>query len=172
MKTINVPNFVYPTLGLIGLLNYVPIFFCPSALNILYFEYKNIIITFCFVLLFLITLVSNKRKLGLVSLFGYVLVLFFSSQIRKVENELVINCNLGKNVSEFKSPILGYILELPQENKNDIPFDAIFKFNQAFGSYQALVYKKNHGLKIDSFEGDFSLSKIYNKDWWLYIKAD
>lgn len=172
MKRLNIPNFVCPIIGIIGLLNYIPIIFCPLFLNDIYFEYKQIIIVLCLLALILITLISIKRKLGFIVLSIYIIVLLFSKQIREFENKIVIEFNSGKDVSKFKTPILGYRLEIPNEKTNDIPFDALFKFNQIFGTYQALVFKKNHGLTMESFEGDYSLTKIYNKDWWLYKKGD
>jgi hypothetical protein len=89
----------------------------------------------------------------------------------------VIQYNQGKQPTEFSSPILGYKLALPDKTKintniYDIPYDALFKFNKGFGIYNALVFKRNHGLTNGDFDGDFSLVEIYNTHWWWYIKAD
>jgi len=175
MKRLNIPGYVWPIIGIIGLLNYIPTFYCPEFLNAFYFDYKLIIIVLCLLTLVVLTIFALKRKSGVIVLGLYVTVLLFSKQIRAIENKLVIEFNNGKDVSEFSTPILGYKLERPNkanQNVNDIAFDALFKFNEAFGTYQALVFKEDHGLTMESFDEDYSLYKVYNKDWWWYRKGD
>lgn len=175
MKRFNLPFYIFPIIGIIGLLNYLPIFYCPEFLNNLYFNHKLAIITISLILLIVLTIFTIKRRIGLIIVGIYVIVLVFSKPIREFENKLVILFNDRKEVSEFRTPILGYKLERPNEtssNVNDISYDALFKFNEVFGTYDALIYKKDHGLTMESFEGDYSLYKIYNNDWWWYKKGD
>lgn len=175
MKRINIRNYIFPILGIIGLLNYIPVLYYPSFLNSLYFNYKLIIIATFFLLLIILTIFSVNRTTGIIVLVIYITVLLFSKQIRSIENNYIVEFNKDRNISDFVSPILGYKLILPNKtNQNiyDIEFDALFKFNDIFGVYQALVFKRNHNLTMNSFDGDFSLYKIYNQDWWWYRKSD
>jgi hypothetical protein len=172
MKRRNIPNFIFPLVGLIGLLNYIPVFYVPEVLNIFYVDYKLVILSLSLSLLILIILTATKRKWGWIVLVVYCFVLVFSKQIREFDNQFVIYFNEGKNVSEFSTPILGYKLELPNQKMNDISFNRLFKYNIAFGTYDALVFQKNHQLTKNSFEEDYSLAKNYNNDWWLLRKGD
>jgi hypothetical protein len=172
MKRRNIPNLIYPLIGLVGLLNYIPIFYCPELLNNFYADYKLEILSLSFSLLIVTVFVAANRKLGWIVLVVYSAVLLFSKQIRELDNQFVIYFNEGKNVSEFSTPILGYKLEVPNQKMNEISGKRLFKYNVAFGTYHALVFQKNHQLSKNSFEGDYSLAKIYNNDWWLYRKGD
>ena len=172
MKRRNIPNFIYPLVGLVGLLNYIPVFYVPEVLNNFYVDYKLVILSLSLSSLILILLIATKRKWGWIVLVVYSAVLLFSKQIRELDNQFVIYFNEGKNVSEFSTPILGYKLEVPNQKMNEISGKRLFKYNVAFGTYHALVFQKNHQLSKNSFEGDYSLAKIYNNDWWLYRKGD
>jgi hypothetical protein len=172
MKRRNIPNFIYPLVGLVGLLNYIPVFYVPEVLNNFYVDYKLVILSLSLSSLILILLIATKRKWGWIVLVVYSAVLLFSKQIRELDNQFVIYFNEGKNVSEFSTPILGYKLEDPNQKMNEISGNRLFKYNVAFGTYHALVFQKNHHLSKNSFEGDYSLAKIYNNDWWLYRKGD
>jgi hypothetical protein len=172
MKRRNIPNFIYPLVGLVGLLNYIPVFYVPEVLNNFYVDYKLVILSLSLSSLILILLIATKRKWGWIVLVVYSAVLLFSKQIRELDNQFVIYFNEGKNVSEFSTPILGYKLEDSNQKMNEISGNRLFKYNEAFGTYHALVFQKNHQLSKNSFEGDYSLAKIYNNDWWLYRKGD
>jgi len=173
MKQFSIPIYLWLIVALVGLLNYIPIFYYPNFLNDFYFEYKIPIIGVCFLLLVIFLFFGTRRKIGTIVIVAYLFVLTFSKQIRKLDNQLIIEFNKNKELSDFKSPILGYKLEISNsENTNDVMFDALFIFNHVFGIYDALVFKKAHGLTMSSFEGDYSLYKIYNQDWWWYKKMD
>lgn len=173
MKKFYIPIYIWLIVALIGLLNYIPVFYYPEFLNDLYFQFKLPIIGMCFLLLVIFLLLTNRRKVGKIILVAYLFVLAFSKQIRNFDNQLVIEFNKNKELVDFKSPVLGYKLEISNsENSYDVIFDAMFRFNQSFGVYDALVFKKAHGLTLLSYDGDYSLYKIYNQDWWWYKKMD
>ncbi len=169
---LNIPNYIWIIIAFIGLLNYIPIFYYPDFLNLIYYNHKLLTIILPLMILIFFFLFSSNKKKGTIIIWLYIITLLFSHKIRDWDNLLIINYNSEKEQKNFRSPILGYKIEKEKNNINDIPFDLIFKFNDTFGTYEALVFKKNHGLNIDSFDGDYSLYKIYNQNWWWYKKGD
>lgn len=160
-------------IGLIGLLNYIPIYFCPNFLNCFYYNYKFVIISFSFISLIILFFCIKERITILVVLGIYLLCFSFSENIRSWNNEILISYNKNKSITDFKTPILGYLLEFPDSNSKIKNCDVYFKFNKTifFNGYEALIYKKNHQLNMNSFDGDYSLKYIYNDDWW-WFKGD
>lgn len=62
-------------------------------------------------------------------------------------------------------------MEFPNTDSKIKNCDAYFKFNKTlfFHGYEALIYKKNHQLNMNSFDGDYSLKYIYDADWWWFM---
>ena len=118
---------------------------------------------------------SKGKKIGGIVLLIYSLFIIFSNSIRSIDNQFIVWYNSKVfDVENLKTPILGYkrVISTNKNNVYDVPFDVMFKFDDFFGIHDALIFKKDHGLNMGSFDGDYSLHKIYNKDWWWYKKGD
>lgn len=174
-RKIRIPIYAWVVIGVIGLLHYIPIFWVPEFLNDLYYNYKLFIISFCFILLVILAFVATNKKAGIITISIYLFVLIVSGFIRQLDNKILVwfNSNASE-IEELRTPVLGYkkVVVNTSGNIHDVQFDVMFKFNDSFGMYEALIFDKNHGLDIDSFDGDYSLHEVYNENWWWYIKSD
>lgn len=171
-----VPWWAWVVVALAGLLNYMPIFVVPEFLNDVYYHSGPALLCGSLVGLSLLLLLAENKRMGLMTLMVCFAVLAASGWIRKIDNKFVVWYNLEvSDPNRIKSPILGYKKILPSQssdNMHDVPFEAMLKFNDRFGTYEALVFQKGHELDESSFDGDDSLCKVYNEDWWWYRKMD
>jgi hypothetical protein len=156
---------------LIGVLNYIPIFYFPSFLNKVYYTYNLGIIFITFSGLTFSVFMTEKKRVSVVLLILFVAVVTFSKQIRVVNNSFIVWVN--QDTEEVICPFLGYqLVDNTQKGWYDFNYDYLLKYNNNFMTYEALVYHRNHSLDMESFEGDASLVKVYNDDWWQFLKHD
>jgi len=158
---------------LVGILPHIPLYIPITELNIFFSFLINKITFQLLVFLFLIRIyVKQRTMISLVSSIIIMLTIIFYSTLNDIENNLIIRANQTKISSkEFHNPFLGY-KQIEGFNCIRCKGEVTFIYNEGFGSYKALVYKKDHGIEEKAEDTDASVVKVINKNWWVYKELD
>lgn len=153
---------------IVGILKYVPLFYCPQFLQDFYFNNGLVIFIISFLLLLgLVFKLKVKLYEKLIFILLPLMILFSSNKIADINNQIIIKHNTNRDI--FSSPIVGVKIDTLSKLG-----EKVFVFNKQFGVFDALVYAPNHGLDSESweFKNESSFYKVYNNDWWWYKHND
>lgn len=165
---------LFALIFLLGFGKFIPLYYCPSFLQSFFSNWALFLHIPAIIVLLLVSIILIKNKGNKIEIIAvgclYMVLWLLSPQLQELNNKIVIKVNEGKSQSDFFSPVLGMkIIKSNLENNQ-----TLFKFNQGFGTYEALIFKQNHGLNPDVYEvmNEVSFKKVYNRDWYWYVHLD